>query len=344
MNLTMKNILKNCFLILILSLTLSCSTTKDQTLYIYNWTYYMPDKIIADFEKKFHVKVVYDMYSSNEEMFAKLKAGAKGYDIIFPSGDYIQIMIAENMLLPLNLSKIPNLKNLDPMVFEKNKFDPKNHYSIPYMMASSGIAVNTKFVKNFKHSATLFTRKDLAGKMTMLDDMREVLGLALKSKGYSVNTTDKKQLQEAKQIVLNWKKNILKFDAEGFAKGFAAGEYWVVQGYAENVFLELDPSQLSQVAFFIPEEGGPMYIDNMVILKDAPHPDLAYQFINYIHEPQVYAQITDFLKLPAINVSARKYMKQKPHYQIEDLKNSEIKEDLGQNLDLYNKIWEEIRI
>jgi len=344
MNLTIKNILKNSIIILLLSLILGCANNSKNTLYIYNWTYYMPDKIIADFEKKFNVKVVYDMYSSNEEMFAKLKAGAKGYDIIFPSGDFVKIMIAEKMLLPMDLSKIPNIKNIDPLVIEKNKFDPQNRYSILYMMASAGIAVNTKFVKNFDKSSSIFARKDLAGKMTMLDDMREVLGLALKSKGYSVNTTDKKQLQEAKDIVLNWKKNILKFDAEGFAKGFAAGEYWVAHGYAENIYLELDPSQKSNVVFFIPKEGGSMYIDAMVILKDAPHPDLAYKFINYIHEPEVYAQIADYLELPGINTPARKLMKKTPHYQIEDLKNSETREDLGKNIDLYNKIWEDIRI
>lgn len=322
----------------------SCSHRQDRTLYIYNWTYYMPDKIIRDFEKKFNVKVVYDVYSSNEEMFAKLKAGATGYDLVFPSGDYIQIMIRENMLFKIDHLKIPNLKYLDPQVLDKIHFDPQNQYSVPYMMAAAGISVNKQLVKNYEHSSSIFDRKDLNGKMTLLDDMREVLGLALKRLGYSVNTTDNAQLEAAKNVVLKWKDNILKFDAEGFAKGFSAGEYWVVQGYAESIFLEMDSSQMANVDFFIPKEGGPMYIDNMAILKDAKHVDLAYQFINYIHTPEVYAQIADYLRLPAINMDARKLITKKPHYQIEDLDHCEIKEDLGSSLQLYNKIWEQIRI
>ena len=313
-------------------------------LYIYNWTYYLPDQIVRDFEKKFNVKVVYDVYSSNEEMFAKLKAGGKGYDIIFPSGDFVKIMIKENMLEPIDKSKVPNFNYLDKDVLAKIKFDPNNKYSVPYMIGTAGIAVNKQYVKNYEHSSNIFNRADLKNKMTLLDDMREVLGLALKSKGYSVNTNDKKQLAEASEVVQGWKKNILKFDAESFAKGFAAGEFWVVQGYAENIFLELDEKQRENVDFFIPKEGGPMYIDSMVILKDATNKELALKFINYIHEPQVFAQIVDFLKLPAVNVEARKFIQNQPHYQIEDLKNCEFKEDLGASIELYNSVWEQLRI
>ncbi|MDD5067098.1 MAG: extracellular solute-binding protein, partial [bacterium] len=121
-------------------------------------------------------------------------------------------------------------------------------------------------------------------------------------------------------------------------------EYWVSQAYGENIFLELDEKDKPNVDFFIPKKGGTMYIDNMVILKEARHKDWAYAFINYIHEPEVYAKIADFLSLPSINVEARKHVKNPTLYSVEDLESCEVKDDLGAALELYNKIWQEIRI
>jgi len=318
--------------------------SSNNKLYIYNWTYYIPDDVLEGFEKEFNVTIVYDMYASNEEMFTKLKAGGTGYDIVFPSSDYISIMIHENMLAQIDKTKIPNFKNIDSAIIAKINFDKGNNYSIPYMMGCGGIAVNKNFVKEYKHSWSIFNRSDLNGRMTMLDDMREVLGAALKSLGYSVNTTDILELQEAKQVVLEWKKNIQKFDAESFSKAFAAGEFYVVHGYAENIFLEYDTARRNEIDYFIPEEGASMYIDNMVILKDAGNKEIAHKFINYIHRPEVYAKIADYLILPSLNKAARSFTKIKPNYRIEDLSNCEIRGDLGKYLEMYNKVWQEIRV
>lgn len=315
-----------------------------QKLFIYNWTYYIPDEVIKEFEKKYNVSIVYDMFASNEEMFAKLKAGGTGYDLVFPSGDYVSIMIRENMLEKLDKSKLTNFANLDSSVLPKIKFDPDCQYSMPYIMGAAGVSVNKKKIPEFEKSWSIFGREDLKGRLTLLDDMREVLGAALISLGYSVNSTVPEELQKAKELVLKWKPNIVKFDAEAFGKGFAAGEFWSVHGYAENVFLEIDSSLRPDVEFFIPKEGSGMYMDNMVMLKNAKNKEIAYQFMNFIHEPEVYAKVVDFLMLPSINVKAREVRKIKPNYEIDDLKNSEFKEDLGEHLELYNKIWQEIRV
>jgi spermidine/putrescine transport system substrate-binding protein len=315
-----------------------------QKLYIYNWTYYIPDAVLREFEKRFNATIVYDMYASNEEMFAKLKAGGTGYDIVFPSGDYVSIMARENMIDSIDKAKIPNFANLDTSVLKKINFDPGCAHSVPYIMGAAGISVNKKLVSSYDKSWSIFNKTELKGRVTLLDDMREVLGGALKTLGYSVNTTNPDELAKAKNIVLKWRDNIVKFDAEAFAKGFAAGEFYVVHGYAENVFLELDSNQRKDVEFFIPKEGSAMYMDNMVLLKDAKNKELAYKFMNFIHEPEIFAQVVDFLMLPSINVPARAIRKVKPNYEISDLVNSEFKEDLGQNLELYNSIWNEIRI
>jgi spermidine/putrescine transport system substrate-binding protein len=321
-----------------------CGKSGKQKLFIYNWTYYIPDATLRDFEKKFNAEIVYDVYPSNEDMFTKLKSGASGYDIVVPSGDYVSIMIHENMLATIDKSKIPNFNNIDTSVLSRIKFDKGDIYSIPYMMGASGIAVNKKFVSNYEHSWNIFSRGDLKNRMTLLDDMREVLGAALSSLGYSVNSLNKDELDKAKQVVIGWKNNVLKFDAEAFAKGFAAGEFWVVQGYAENIFREYDSLKTDEVDFFIPREGGSMYMDNMVIIKNSPHKDLAHAFINYIHDPHVYAAIIEYLRYPCINTAARNYITKKPNYRLEDLAKSQFKEDLGQSLEMYNKIWQDIRV
>jgi spermidine/putrescine transport system substrate-binding protein len=315
-------------------------------LYIYNWTYYTPDSVIEKFEKEYGVDVIYDSFASNEEMFAKIKAGGSGYDIIFPSGDYVSIMKAEDMLEKLDKAKLQNMGNVDPVVLQKATYDPTMEVSVPYYFGAAGIAVNTAKVPQFDKSWSIFARKDLKGRMTMLDDMREVMGDALKHLGYSVNTVNPAELEAAKKLINEqWKPNLTKFDAEAFAKGFAAGEFWVVQGYAESVYAEVTEEQKKDVAFFIPAEGGPSYIDSMCILKGSKNLDMAYKFIDFIHRPEIYAEFVDAFGFPATaNVPARALKKGPAYYQAEDLANTELKEDLGANLELYNKVWQEIRV
>jgi spermidine/putrescine transport system substrate-binding protein len=314
-------------------------------LYIYNWTYYTPDSVIQKFEKEYNVKVIYDSFPSNEEMFAKIKAGGSDYDICFPSGDYVSIMIKEGMLAPIDKTKIPNFKNIDPAVLARCDFDKGNQYSVPYYMGAAGVAVNKTKVPNFEKSWSIFGRKDLAGKMTMLDDMREVLGDALAYKGKSVNSTSDADLAAALKVVNEeWKPNLLKFDAEAYAKGFAAGEFWVAQGYAESIYAEYDPARRGEIEFFIPKEGGPEYIDSMVILKDAKHKELAEKFIDFIHRPEMYAEFVDAFGFPATcNVPARALKKGPSWYKAEDLAPCELKEDVGAGLDKYNTAWQKVR-
>ncbi|MFW5690114.1 MAG: extracellular solute-binding protein, partial [Spirochaetota bacterium] len=223
-------------------------------------------------------------------------------------------------------------------------FDPGNRWSVPYMMGAAGIAVNTEYVSDYGRSWSIFGREDLRGRMTMLDDMREVLGSALSYLGYSVNTSDQAELDEARDLVMQWSENLLRFDAEAFGKAFANGEVWVVQGYQENVFLELDEADWDKVDFFIPREGGSMYMDSMVLLKDAGNTDAAYQFMDFILRPEIMAQIADYLGLPSINVPSRELMTTVPRYEISDLSNSEFKEDVGADIDRYNRAWQEIRV
>jgi spermidine/putrescine transport system substrate-binding protein len=330
-------------LLTLISPAMTYGGSKQDRLYIYNWTYYTPASVIEKFEKEYGVTVIYDEFASNEEMYAKLKAGGSGYDIVFPSGDYTSIMIHQNMLEPIDKTKLSNLGNIDPVVLQKATYDPIMEYSVPYYFGAAGIAVNTARVPRFEKSWSIFSRNDLRGRMTMLDDMREVLGDALTHLGYSVNTVKPSEIEAARDLVNNfWKPNLVKFDAEAFGKGYADGDFWVVHGYAEVVYEEIgDNEQLKKdTVFFIPPEGGPAYIDSMCILKGSRNKELAYKFIDFIHRPEIYAEFTDYFGFPATaNIPARSLKTKTPYYAAEELANTELKDDVGDKLELYNDAW-----
>jgi len=326
----------------ILAILFSTSCNKSNVLHIYNWADYIPEDVIKEFEKEYNCKVVYDTYASNEEMFAKIKSGGTGYDIIFPSGDHVKMMIMEGLLEKLDMSKIPNFNNLNPVVLSKTTYDPNHEYSVPYMMGTTGMIVNKKYLKDFEKSWSIYERKDLKDKMTLLDDMREVFGAALKYLGYSANTTNPEEIEKAKQVILKWKENIVRFDATTYAQGVVNGEFWVVHGYPENVFLQIPEEEMENFEFFVPKEGGTLWVDNMVILKDAKNKDLAYKFINFILRPEIAAKISDYLMIPSPVTDTVKYQQRKPLYNVEELSNCEIIDYLGKDIDLYNKAWEEI--
>jgi len=321
----------------------SCGFFGKQRLYIYNWTYYTPDSVIEKFENEYNIRVIYDEFASNEDMYAKLKARGAGYDIVFPSKDFVPIMIRQGMLEKIDKSKLSNLKNIDPEVLRKASYDPDMEYSVPYFYGAAGVAVNTARVPYFERSWSIFSRTDLRNRITMLDDMREVMGGALVHLGWSVNTIDPAGITAAKDLVNNsWKPNLVKFDAESFGKGYANGDFWVVHGFPEVVFEEIQGNDqlIKNTVFFIPKEGGPSYIDNMCILKGAKNIDLAHKFIDFIHRPEIYAEFVDTFGLPAtVNIPARQYKTGPAWYSAEDLLNTELVDDLGPVLDLYNDAW-----
>jgi spermidine/putrescine transport system substrate-binding protein len=252
-------------------------------------------------------------------------------------------MIKQGMLAKIDKNIVKNIKNLDKNIVAKVSFDKNLDYTVPYAVGATGIAVNKKYVKNYEHSYNIFERKDLKGHMTLLDDGREVLTSALVYNGFDERSTDTEELEKAKETVLKWKENILKFDSETFGKGFANEEFWVVQGYYENIIAQLTDKQKENLDFFIPEKGATMYIDSMVVLKDAKNKENAYKFINFIHRPDIYVKIVDYFEIPSLNVEAEKLRETIPAYSLEDLNKTVLLKDLGEALELHNKTWDEIK-
>jgi spermidine/putrescine transport system substrate-binding protein len=255
----------------------------------------------------------------------------------------------QGMLHKIDSSQLPNLQNIDAILKEKMTYDPNMDWSVPYYWGAAGIAVNTAKVPDYERSWSIFSRKDLAGKMTLLDDMRDVFGAALSSLDFSVNSTDPAQIEAAASLIkTQWQPNIVRFDSEGFGKGYARGDFWVVQSFSEGIFDEIESNEklVADTVFFIPPEGGSAYIDCMCILKDAKNVALALEFINFIHRPEIYADFCDTFGFPSgVNVPARAFKKVKPWYTVEDLAHTELTQDIGEAIDYYNDAWfEDIRV
>lgn len=336
---------KTILLILAILTMVACGKKEEDKniLYIFNWSDYMPQEVLDDFYKETGVKVIQDSYSSNEEMYAKVAAGGTGYDLLFPSADFQEIMIKQDMVQKLDKALLPNIKELDPHILDKIDYDKNLDYTVPYAVGATGIAVNKKFVKDYEKSYNIFENAKLKGKMTLLDDGREVITSALTYNGFDPRTTKTGELAVAKETIQKWKQNIIKFDSESFGKGFANEEFWVVQGYYENIAAQISEENKGNFEFFIPEKGGTMYIDSMVIPKDAKNIENAHKFINYIHTPEVYAKIIDYFEIPSINMGAEKLRETKAPYSIADLERTTLLKDLGEALEIHNNIWTEIK-
>ncbi|MBQ4378265.1 MAG: extracellular solute-binding protein [Treponema sp.] len=326
----------------------SCEQKK--TLKLFSWTYYTPTDVVKAFEQEFNCKVVVTEYDSNETMFNKLvNGGAKSFDIVVPSQDYVPIMMRRGMLQPLVQDKFTNRDKINPAVLEKITYDPQMIYAVPYYFGAAGIGVNKKKVPdgNYERTWNIFSDERFKGHASMMDDYREVIGDALKYKGYSVSSTNENEIKEAVDLIKKeWLPNIVKFDAEGFGKDFARGDLWLCHGYAEVMYGEVPESEWeSTIDFFIPEDGGASYLDSMCILKDSKEPELATEFINFIHRPENYAKFLDFFCFPCfVNLEAKEYMTTKPLYPASALDNCQLKDDLGENLDMYYTKWESLRM
>ena len=319
----------------------------ERVVYLYNWTYYTPEAVVKKFEQEFDCKVKLDSYSTCEEMYSKLRAGAKGYDIVIPSNDFVSIMLRQGMLRELDQSKLTNRAKINPRIVEKMDFDRDMKFAVPYALSATGVMVNkTKVAQDYDRSYNIFADSRFAGHATMMDDMREVLGVALLQQGHDMNSLNDAELQQAYRLVAElWKPNIIKFDAEGFGKSFAGGDFWLCQGYPEIVYGEVDEARWDEtIDFFIPEEGCPATLDCMVILKDAPHYELANEFINFIHRPENYALFIDEFRYPnVVNLEADEFVTTKSMYPAEQAMTCTLKADLGEGLDKYNELWQLIR-
>jgi spermidine/putrescine transport system substrate-binding protein len=321
-----------------------------EELHIYNWSEYIDPEIYEDFEQEFGVKVTEDTFASNEDLLAKLQAGATGYDIIVPSDYMVAIMIELDLLAEINYDNIPNFENIDE-TFLNPPYDPDNKYSVPYQWGTTGIGYNADLFEDPPDSwAYLFDPEmaaPYAGRMSMLNDSRESIGAALKYLGYSINSTDEQELEEAKQLLIQQKEWVSAYDSDGFEDLLASGEVDIGHGWSGDYFAAAEEAE--QVWYIIPQEGGVIWTDNLCIPESAPSQYTAEVFINYLLQPEVGARITNYTWFGSPNKASEEFIDAEileepaiyPPPEVMD--KLEFIRDVGEATAVYDRIWTEIK-
>jgi len=313
----------------------------ERELAIYNWSDYVAPNTIADFEKEFGVEVTYDVYESNEEMLAKLLAGASGYDLVFPTGYAVEVLIATGLAAPIEKRVLTNWGNLAALFLDRS-FDPGNRYTVPYQWGVTGYAYRTDRISPAPDSWDVLWDTRYAGKMTQLDDGREGLTPFLLMRGYSLNSVNPSQLEEAKIDAIRAKKNIKAYIAAPVKGQLISGDVWLAQlwnGDATQAKLE-QPS----IGYVIPREGCSIWEDSLVIPRHASHKRAAHEFVNYILRADVGAAISDTTGYGSPNVAAVARMEHPvPFPTDEEMKRLEFQKDLGKATALVDQIYTEIK-
>lgn len=323
-----------------------CSGQKKEVLNVYNWGDYIDESVLADFEKETGIKVNYEMFATNEDMYVKIKQGGTPYDVAFPSDYMIEKMIQEDMLMPIDQSKIPNIKNIDER-FMNLAFDKNNKYSIPYFWGTVGILYNKDMVKEPVNSWNILWDPKYKGQVLMLDSQRDSLAVALKKLGYSLNTRSKDELEAAKQELIKQKPIVLAYAGDNIKDMMATGEgSLAVVWSGDAVYLM---GQYDFLDYALPKEGSNVWFDNVVIPKNAQNSEAAHKFIDFLCRPDIAARNTEYVgfstpnkvALPKLSDALKKNHAYYPD--VEALKNFEIFLDPGDIIEEYNRIWTEFK-
>lgn len=319
---------------------------------VYNWTEYIDPDLYGQFEAATGIRAIEDNFSSNEELLAKLQGGATGYAVIVPSDYTVAIMIEEGMLRRLDRANIPNLANLAER-FKNVPYDPGNVFCAPYLWGTTGIGYDSAALEEAPTSwAAIFDPDPGApwvGRMTLLDDPRESFGAALAYLGYSVNATDEAQLQEAKDLLIKAKAGLAGYDSDTYEDLVAAGENLLAHGWNGDFLLAQEENE--NVLYITPKEGGIVFVDNLCIpISATPEQKLAAeQFINFLLDPEIAAQNSQFIYYASPNQAAEAFLD--PEF-LEDptvyppdevLEKLQYLEPVGQAESLYQRLWDEVK-
>jgi spermidine/putrescine-binding protein len=313
----------------------------EKELAIYNWSDYIAEDTITNFEKEFGVKVTYDTYESNEEMVAKLQAGAAGYDIIVPSNYIVPVVVATGLAAELNKKYLTNFGNLAP-TFQNPVFDPENKHAIPYQWGTTGFAWRSDKVPGNPDSWAIFLDAKYKGKMTQMDDMRDVIGAWLRYRGKSLNSVDPSELAAAKADALAAKKYLKAYISAPVKGQLISGDVWIAQLW--NGDAAQARAEQAAISYVVPKEGCTIWTDSMVVAKSAPHKRAAHEFINYVLRPEVGAGISNTTGYGSPNQAALAQMKSPiPYPTAEEFQRLEYQKDLGANGAVWDQLWTEIK-
>src|SRR6202521_1688304 len=312
-------------LLLLLSALISVSgieadAAEDKRLFIYNWTDFIGRNTIAEFEKQTGIKVTYDVYDSEETMDARLLAGSSGYDVVIASTEYFGREIKAGVYMPLDRARLPNWKNLDPRILAiQTVHDPGNVHSVPYMHAINGFAYNVDMIRERMPNAPIDSldmifKPEIAAKfadcgITFLDSATDTLMMALQYLGLDPNTTKREDYKAAEDLLLKVRPYVRSFDSAEYLNGLANQEICIAMSWSSDYALSRARARAVGVnvnlAFTVPKEGANQNFTSLLIPEGAPHPQAAYQFINFILRPDVVAEITNEIYYGNDNLASR---------------------------------------
>ncbi|MBL8232243.1 MAG: spermidine/putrescine ABC transporter substrate-binding protein [Bryobacterales bacterium] len=282
-----------------------CSRGTSGRLNILNWSDYVAPETLPDFEREFGVRVRYGAYESLEEMLARVMSGNSGWDVVFPTNYYIEPMTAMGLLAPLDHSRLTNLDALQPD-FQSPPWDPGKQWCVPYMCGATGILSQASLDPQPRAWADLWSER-LRGRITMLDDPAEVLGVCLKKLGYPLNSGDAAQLQAAKTEALRQKPLLRAYVNEIVRDQLVAGELLSAQVWRSTAMRAM-ASAPGKLRFEYPSEGYPLYCDNIAILRESKRQELAHAFIDYMLRPRVAMRVSEAKLESTVNAEARKLL------------------------------------
>jgi putrescine transport system substrate-binding protein len=293
-------------------------------LNVYNWSDYIGETTIADFEKETGIKVTYDNYTGNEDLEAKLVIGGTGYDVVFPSSSFFARQITIGLYQKLDKSKLPNWKNLDPeiMAILDREGDPGNAYAIPYMWGTNGFTYNVKMIQERMPDAPVdslamifdpaITAKFADCGITFLDSPEDVLPLALAYMGKDPTSQKEEDIIAAADMVMQVRPFIRQFDSQQYLNSLPNGENCISMSwsgdYATASARAAEAGVDIELAYTIPEEGTNIWFDGMLIPADAPHPENAHLFLDYMMRPEVIAAATNYTYYANANVPAKEFI------------------------------------
>jgi spermidine/putrescine-binding protein len=323
---------------------ISCGRNKNQ-VNVYIWSDYLPSDVIEKFERETGIKVNIDTYDSNEILLEKLLTGVSKYDVVVPSDYMVQILIKQNLLRKIEKSKITNLKNINKK-FLNLEFDPGNEFSIPFFWGTTGFAYRRDKLGELPNTWQVLFDEKYAGKILMLDDMRECFAVALKLLGRSINETDTTILSKAKEVLIGQKKLVKQYNSSGFDQAILSGDVWIAHGWSGQLVKIAETD--TKIVYVLPREGGTLWIDNLAISKTAENIENAHIFINFLLKPEISARVSEFSGYATVNDSAKKlinpkFLSKQRYPSDEELKNFELMKDLGPVTKLLDRYWTEIK-
>jgi putrescine transport system substrate-binding protein len=272
----------------------SGNRVEERVLNIYNWSDYIDERTIPLFQALTNLRINYDVFSSNEDLLAKMRAGPTTYDIIVPTNNFIPTYLNLGLIEPLRQDLMPNLTNLD-REFVETDYDPDNRFTVPYQWGTTGIGFNQQRTGEDVDSwAAVFEPSSaMAGRVTLLREVTDLIGCALIYLGRSANSLEDKDLADVVKLVRSIKPRLKGFTTDTYIDELAASETWLAQGWSGDVFQAQDQNE--NVSYVIPKEGSLRFVDVMAVPKGAPHPANAARFMNYVLHPKVQARISGYV-------------------------------------------------